>query len=117
MMRERSAHRLISIDGKIIGRGINIDCVIRDISEDDAVVSTAMPADVSGKIYLWERSTTAIFECDIRWQSKSSLFALDFSDDGGKARRRALVEKVLNEPQPQERRRSRSESFHTNVAA
>lgn len=106
MLQERPAHRSISIDGRIIGRGLNIDCVIRDISEDDAIVSTDLPANVPGKVYLWERSTTAVFECDLRWQSKSSLFALDFSDRAGRDRRRALIEKVLSEPQPLERRRS-----------
>ena len=109
----------LSIDAKIIGRGLNIDCVIRNISEDDVVICTPVPASVPGKVYLWERSTTAVFECDLQWQGDANLFGLGFSDASGRERRRSVIQRVLRicEAENMSRRRDDPERVDSEIAA
>ena len=118
-MCELSSQANLSIDAKIIGRGLNIDCIIRDISEDDVVICTPVPTQVPGKVYLWERSTTAVFECDLQWQGNANLFGLGFSDAAGRERRRSVIQRVLKmcEAQKTSRRHSDPERIGSGIAA
>src|SRR5690349_14462005 len=85
-----------SMIGRIVARGINVDCVIWDISEDAAIVSTTSCVHMPSKVYLWERSSTAVFECDMQWRKDPDLFGLKFCADPGKTAHRSRVTKNVS---------------------
>lgn len=80
--------------GKIVARGINIECLIWDISEDAAIVSATSPVDMPSKVYLWERSSSAVFECAVQWRKAPDLFGLSFCETGKTARRSTVTPNV-----------------------
>jgi hypothetical protein len=80
-----------SMVGKIVARGINIDCVICDLSESAAIVSTTCSVGMPSKVYLWQRSSATVFECDVQWRKDPDLFGLKFCEDVGKIAHRSTV--------------------------
>jgi hypothetical protein len=70
-----------------------VDCTIRDLSETGALVSTTAPERVPSKVFLWQKETGVLFECEVRWQKAERLFGLRFVDVCGRTQRRALIER------------------------
>lgn len=88
------ARHQVQIDGKIVSPDISccVECVVKDISEGGALVSTRGNAPaVPDRVYLWQSQTGTIFECEVRWR-KRNLLGLKFIDVCGRAKGRAVIE-------------------------
>lgn len=92
----------VRIAGRLLAPDLScfVDCVIRNLSEDGALVSASNAAQLPDRIYLWQAQTGTLFECMVRWR-KDKLFGLYFMNAGGRARRRALIEACSLTPQRQ----------------
>lgn len=84
----------VRIDGRVMAPDMScvMDCVIENLSEDGALVSTSLPARMPQRAYLWQAQTGTLFECDVRWRKNDRLFGLHFVDAAARSRRRALIE-------------------------
>jgi hypothetical protein len=95
-MREYHAypHHSVAIDGRIIGPHLScfVPCVLRVLSEDVALVSTADWASLPDRVYLWQARTGIIFKCGVEWEQDGTLFGLNFIDDESRPRRQALIQ-------------------------
>ena len=69
-----------------------VECIIRNISEDGALLSMLVSVPLPQAILLWEQRTGALYECDVRWR-KDHMVGVHFIDVCGRATRRALLEK------------------------
>ncbi len=83
----RKAGRIIFFDEPCF-----IECVIRNISEDGALVSMPLSLSLPDHVVLWEERTGLIYECDVRWR-KNHMVGLQFTDICNRQERRALLEK------------------------
>lgn len=97
--RRASPRHEVHIAGKIISPDMTCvtDCTIRSFSENGALVHTPAPTTVPSKVYLWQRCTGTVFDCQVRWQKNGNQFGLQFIDISGRALRRALIEKYASE--------------------
>ena len=101
MNERRAVERYeVRIAGKLISPDMSdcVDVVIRDLSEDGALVTSTVPASLPERIYLWEARKGTIFECGVRWRRLDRFFGLHFTDSAGRARRRALIEAATSAP-------------------
>ena len=94
-MQERRAfpRYKVRIGGKLIAPDMStcIEVAIHDLSEDGALVTSKVPAQMPERVYLLEAHAGTIFECTIKWRKREKLFGLHFPDATGRARRRALI--------------------------
>jgi hypothetical protein len=83
----------VLIGGKLISPDMScsVDIAIRDLSEDGALVTSAVPVPVPDRVYLWESESGTIIECVVRWRKDGRVFGLYFTDSRGRERRRALI--------------------------
>jgi hypothetical protein len=83
----------VMIEGKIVSPSLaaSIPCVMRNLSEAGAFVTTKARVSIPHRVYLWQAGTRTIFECAVRWQKSGKMFGLHFTDTGGLPARRALI--------------------------
>lgn len=82
----------VSLPGELIwdGGASRQRCTIRDISLDGARVDTGFFVAVPPRLFLLEKSSSNLFECEVRWHQKEKI-GLFFIDVGTRATRRALI--------------------------
>jgi PilZ domain len=68
-----------------------VECTIRDMSADGALLSTFISVSLPALVLLWERQTGAIHECEVRWR-KGRTVGVRFTDVYGRAARHAVLE-------------------------
>ena len=71
-----------------------VECVIRNVSEDGALLSMLVSVALPPKILLWEKKTGRIYECAVKWREEH-MVGVRFTDLCGRAMRRALLEKCF----------------------
>src|SRR5262245_8642461 len=95
-MQERRAFPRTQVrkNGKILfmDQPCYVECIIRNISEDGALLSLLVSVALPQEILLWEQRTGALYECEVRWR-KDHMVGVHFVDVCGRATRRALLEK------------------------
>ncbi len=74
-----------------------VECTIRDISADGALLTMFVSVPLPTLVLLWEQQTGAIRECEVRWR-KGRTVGVHFTDVYGRTTRRAFVEKGLAQP-------------------
>ena len=96
-----SSRHAVQIAGKLMSPDMSccIDVVIRDLSEDGALVSASAPAHFPERGYLWQARTRTLFECRVQWRKHDRLFGLRFTDVSGRETRRALIAACSGEVQ------------------
>ncbi|MBX9590262.1 MAG: PilZ domain-containing protein [Hyphomonadaceae bacterium] len=96
MTKERRAAPRYEVraDGRLlfVDQPCFVECTIRNISEDGALLSMLVSVAVPPVVLLWERRTGAIHECEVRWRNGRSI-GVRFIDVWGRAARRAVLEK------------------------
>jgi hypothetical protein len=82
----------VKIDGKIMSPDLSCfsDCVIKDISEGGAMVTTPTAVALPDRVYLYQERTKTVFECEVRWR-KLNLIGLRFIDATARAKSRAII--------------------------
>jgi hypothetical protein len=50
------------------------NCIIRNLSEGGALISTVEPKSLHGRIYLKPSDKVGLLECEVRWRSADRLF-------------------------------------------
>ena len=85
-MQDKRAHPRygVRIEGKLMSPDMVfcVDVVIRDLSEDGAMVSALAPADtVPERVYLWQAQTRTLFECKVQWRKNDCLLGLRFTEE------------------------------------
>lgn len=95
-MLERRAFPRQQVDrsGKIIlaDEPCYIDCDIRNISENGALVGMRVSLPLPHNVFLWDAKTGTFYDCSVQWR-KLNLVGLRFTDICGRAVQRALSEK------------------------
>jgi len=74
-----------------------VECTIRDISEDGALLGMLVSVSLPTLVLLWEQRTGAIRECEVRWR-KGRMVGVRFTDVYGRSTRRAALEKGFAQP-------------------
>jgi hypothetical protein len=119
MHNNRAPSRLKSgIDGKVIAPSSSLwaDCRILDMSESGAVVAAIVPDPAPERLYLWQASTSVLFECNVIWQ-RSGTLGLRFTDPLARAPTRASLGTAALVPYSASRLRSSNENGRTMGAA
>ena len=75
-----------------------VECTIRDISEDGALLSMFVSVPLPTLVLLWEQQTGAIHECEVRWR-KGRTVGVHFTDVYGRSTRRAIPREGLRTPE------------------
>jgi hypothetical protein len=93
-MRDQRAfpRREVEIQGRLIFADgtAAIDCLIIDLSEGGARITTNLNIALPEKVYLWQSDTLDIFDCEVRWQLGTNS-GLSIVDTCGRQMRRALL--------------------------
>ena len=84
--------RLLSLDGRC-----NYTCVITDVSEGGARVSTAEFGLVPNRIFLFEAKSADIFECEVMWRRAGEV-GLRLIDSACRSSRKTLLGLCLLAP-------------------
>jgi hypothetical protein len=85
----------VQIEGKLMSPDMSfcVDVLIKDLSEDGALVSALAPANlVPDRAYLWQAKTRTLFECTVQWRKNQRLLGVQFTGTGSRERGRSLVE-------------------------
>jgi hypothetical protein len=85
-MQIRRAHPRygVRIEGKLMSPDmvLCVDVVIRDLSEDGALVNVVPPASiVPERVYLWQAQTRTLFECKVQWRKNDCVLGLRFTEE------------------------------------
>lgn len=96
-MQDRRAHPRydVRIEGKLMSPDMTlcVDVVIRNLSEDGAMISALAPASmVPERVYLWQAQTRTLFECQVRWCKNERLLGLHFTEDCSRLSVQALLD-------------------------
>ncbi len=96
-MQDRRNHLRsgVRIEGKLMSPDMSfcVDVVIRNLSEDGAMVSALAPADtIPELVYLWQARTRTLFECQVQWCKDNRLIGLHFTDDCSRLSVRNLID-------------------------
>jgi hypothetical protein len=91
--REFSRHQ-VRKNGKIVfvDQPFFVECIIRNISQDGALLSLLIPVVLPQEVLLWEEKTGRSYECLIRWR-RDHMVGVHFIDVRGRAERRALFDR------------------------
>ncbi len=94
--RRATLRRDVRKDGKIlfVDQPFFIECAIRNMSENGALLTMLVNFPLPREILLWEEKTGTIYECDVRWR-KDHMVGVHFVDVCGQSMRRALLEKCF----------------------
>jgi hypothetical protein len=71
-----------------------VECIIRNISEDGALLSLLVSVPLPQDILLWEEKTGRLYECRTRWR-KNHMVGVHFTDLCGRTLRHALLERCF----------------------
>lgn len=71
-----------------------VECVIRNISEDGALLSMLVPVALPPVVLLWEERTGAIHECEVKWR-KGPTVGVCFTDILSRMTRREALERTF----------------------
>ena len=74
----------VRIEGKLMSPDMMfcVDVVIRDLSEDGALVNVGPPASiVPERVYLWQAQTRTLFECKVQWRKNECVLGLHFTEE------------------------------------
>lgn len=71
-----------------------VECIIRNISEDGALLSMLVSVPLPQQVLLWEQRTGTLYESEVRWR-RDHMVGVHFLDARGRASRRALLKKCL----------------------
>ena len=85
----RNAGRLLFMDQPCL-----VECTIRNISADGALLSLATAVGLPNVVLLWERRTGAIHECEVRW-CDGNVVGVHFTDVNRLPERHAVLEAPL----------------------
>jgi hypothetical protein len=85
-MQNRRVHPRygVRIEGKLMSpeMALCVDVVIRDLSEDGALINVLAPASiVPERVYLWQARTRTLFECKVQWRKSDRLLGLRFTEE------------------------------------
>jgi hypothetical protein len=85
-MQNRRAHPRygVRIEGKLMSPDMElcVDVVIKDLSEDGAMINILAPASiVPERVYLWQAQTRTLFECKVQWRQNNRLLGLHFTEE------------------------------------
>jgi hypothetical protein len=93
-MQDRRVHPRfdVEIDGRLIVPGDSRlhDCTILDLSEGGARITLTAARDLPTTVYLWEKRSGTVFECEVRWRGEHSA-GLRFVDTCGRRTRDRLL--------------------------
>ena len=94
--RRALARRQIRKDGKILfeDQPFFIECAIRNISDDGALLTMLVNYPLPRRILLWQDHVGVMYKCDVRWK-RDLIVGVRFFDICGRAIRRALLEKCF----------------------
>jgi hypothetical protein len=89
--RNVSRH-LVRMLGKIIlaDEPYSLDCLIKNMSEDGALVQLLLPSPLPEHVLLWEERTHIAYDCEVRWQTASTA-GLQFLEREERGLRRARL--------------------------
>jgi hypothetical protein len=65
-------------------------CTIRDFSVDGARVETWVLQEMPKRLFLHERESDTLFECEVRWRQGGEM-GVFFLDTGSRGARKALI--------------------------
>ena len=109
MQDKRASTRYgVRIEGKLMSPDMAfcVDVVVRNLSEDGALVSILAPVNiVPERVYLWQAQTRTLFECQVQWRKNDRLVGLRFTDDCSRLSVRDLLESAAPAHLPTESRR------------
>jgi hypothetical protein len=71
-----------------------VECTIRNISEDGALLSMLVCVPLPPEFLLWEETTGRLYECAMRWR-KDHMVGVHFTDECGRTMRRAMLERCF----------------------
>ena len=60
-----------------------VECIIRNISEEGALLSLIMSVPLPREILLWEQGTGKLYECGVKWR-KDHMVGVHFTDVGSR---------------------------------
>jgi hypothetical protein len=85
-----------------------VECTIRNISEDGALLCMLVSVCLPPVVLLWEQQTGTINECEVRWR-KGCTVGVHFTNVLGRASRREMLERAFS---PLGKTRPDAESLH-----
>jgi len=109
----------VRIEGKLMSPDMTfcIDVVIRNLSEDGALISALAPADlIPERVYLWQARTRTLFECKVQWRRADRLLGLRFTEQCSRLSVRDLMAAAAPAPATAPRR-MRGPSVHLRHAS
>jgi PilZ domain len=83
----RNVGRIIFFDAPCF-----VQCVIRNISADGALVCMQLSVSLPREVVLWEEATGRCFGCSVKWRN-DHMAGLHFTDLCGRAERGTLLER------------------------
>ena len=69
-----------------------IQCVIRNVSVDGAMLACEGPEQLPRHIYLMMHKGSQIFQCEVVWQISNRFFGVRFDSNNSRVARERLVE-------------------------
>ena len=74
-------------NGKIlfINQPCFVECIIRNISQDGALLSLIVSVPLPREILLWEEGTGKLYECGVKWR-KDDMVGVHFTDVGSRSK-------------------------------
>jgi hypothetical protein len=98
-MQNNRAHLRFQVDreGKILtlDGSCNYNCTIQDISEGGARVTTHIFRELPTKIFLFDKKSGKLFECEVRWQRDWAV-GVRLVDTPARSHRRILLDLCLS---------------------
>ncbi|MBX9590255.1 MAG: hypothetical protein K2X43_13185 [Hyphomonadaceae bacterium] len=91
----------LRIEGKLLSPDMtfSIDVVIRNLSEDGALIVALASADLAPeRVYLWQMQTRTLFECRVRWRRADRLMGLRFTERCNRSSVRDLMQAAAPAP-------------------
>ena len=62
-----------------------VECIIRNISEDGALLSLIVSVPLPREILLWEQRTGKLYACEVKWR-KDHVVGVHFVDVGARSK-------------------------------
>jgi PilZ domain len=83
-------------DGRLlfVDKPCCVECTIKDISEDGALLTLQVAVALPPLVLLWEQGTGAMHECQVRWR-KGDIVGVHFTDMAGRRERRSALERPI----------------------
>lgn len=99
MHERRTQHRYgVRIEGKLMSPDMSfcVDVVVRNLSEDGALISAlASAGDIPERVYLWQARTRTLFECTVQWRRHDRFVGLKFTQNCSRLSVRDLLDKAV----------------------